>query len=81
MRVDLRGQGSERCIGYKAKKHAGVVDIDKKVGCRRAEFWEPICDGENGRLILDPHEFYILASKEAVQVPPSTPRRWRPSIR
>ena len=33
------------------------------------KFWEQIYDDENGRLILDPHEFYILASKEAVVVP------------
>src|SRR5205823_496266 len=34
------------------------------------ELWEPIPARADGSLILDPGEFYILASKEAVQVPP-----------
>lgn len=71
VRVDLRGQGRGAVIGYRAKKHAGVVDIDEKAGCRRAEFWEPIRATAEGQLILDPDEFYILASKEAVHVPPT----------
>ena len=37
---------------------------------RVGEFWEPIAARPDGSLILDPGEFYILASKEAVQVPP-----------
>ena len=37
---------------------------------RSDEFWEPIAARPDGSLILDPGEFYILASKEAVQVPP-----------
>ncbi len=35
-----------------------------------AEFWEPMSARADESLILDPNEFYILASKEAVQVPP-----------
>ena len=34
------------------------------------DFWEPMQARADGSLILDPNEFYILASKEAVQVPP-----------
>jgi dCTP deaminase len=71
VRVDLRGSGRGAIIGYRAKKHAGVIDIDKKAGCRKDEFWEPIRATVEGQLILDPDEFYILASKEAVHVPPT----------
>jgi dCTP deaminase len=69
LRVDLAPQTSQRLIGYKAKRYAGVVDVDKIGGYEVRKFWEKIIDDENGRLILDPHEFYILASKEAVVVP------------
>src|SRR5229473_2320730 len=48
----------------------GVVDIDRRGGYAVDEFWEPISARPDGSLILDPGEFYILASKEAVQVPP-----------
>ena len=34
------------------------------------DFWEPIFTRGNGYIILDPDEFYILVSREAVHVPP-----------
>ena len=57
-------------VGYRAKRHTGVVDVDRRGGYAVGEFWEPIEARRDGNLILDPGEFYILASKEAVQVPP-----------
>jgi len=71
VRVDLRGRARGAVIGYRAKKHAGVVDMDKTAQCKIVDFWEPIRAAAEGQLILDPQEFYILASKEAVHVPPS----------
>jgi dCTP deaminase len=65
--VDLAGFGP--LIGYRAKRHTGVIDIDQRAGYDIADFWEPI-SARDDKLILDPDEFYILASKEAVQVPP-----------
>ena len=58
-------------VGYRAKRHTGVIDIDRPGAYDTADFWEPIRQrpGES-RLILDPDQFYILASKEAVSVPP-----------
>ena len=47
-----------------------MVDIDRRGGYAVGEFWEPIAARPDGSLILDPGEFYILASKEAVQIPP-----------
>jgi dCTP deaminase len=68
--VDLSGANSGGFVGYRAKRHTGVVDIDRRGGYAVNEFWEPIAARPDGSLILDPGEFYILASKEAVQVPP-----------
>lgn len=68
--VDLSGDGSDGFVGYRAKRHTGVVDIDRRAGYAVDEFWEPIRARSDRSLILDPGEFYILASKEAVQVPP-----------
>jgi dCTP deaminase len=66
--VDLAGfQG---LIGYRAKRHTGLIDVDRRAGYDVGEFWEPIAARRDESLILDPDEFYILASKEAVQVPP-----------
>ncbi len=71
--VDLSGGllGAADLIGYRAKRHSGVVDVDKPASCDILDFWEPISGRGARRLILDPDQFYILASKEAVHVPPT----------
>jgi len=68
--VDLTPQNAEGHIGYRAKRHTGLIDVERRQGYDLAEFWEPIAARDDESLILDPNEFYILASKEAVQVPP-----------
>ena len=73
--VDLSGfpplvGGEGRIVGYRAKRHTGLIDVERRGGYPVAEFWEPIAARADKSLILDPNEFYILASKEAVQVPP-----------
>jgi dCTP deaminase len=71
--VDLLGLpngGNRGAIGYRAKRHTGVIDMERRAGYDVADFWEPMQARPEGTLILDPDEFYILASKEAVQVPP-----------
>ena len=57
-------------MGYRAKRHTGLIDVDRRGGYDVGEFWEPIKARKDESLVLDPDEFYILASKEAVQVPP-----------
>src|SRR5437899_5137542 len=68
--VDLSGSGPDRLIGYRAKRHTGLIDVERRAGYDVADFWEPMHSRKDQSLILDPDEFYILASKEAVQVPP-----------
>jgi dCTP deaminase len=68
--VDLAGLGPDGLVGYRAKRHTGVIDVERRGGYDLAEFWEPMVARKDKSLILDPDEFYILASKEAVQVPP-----------
>jgi dCTP deaminase len=68
--VDLSGLGPGGLVGYRAKRHTGVIDVERRAGYELADFWEPMSARADRSLILDPGEFYILASKEAVQVPP-----------
>ena len=72
--VDLAGD-KNGLVGYRAKRHTGIVDVDAPGSCAIADYWEPIHVDANKsrshRLILDPDQFYILASKEAVHVPPT----------
>ena len=67
--IDLSGADADNPVGFRAKRHSGLVDVDKKAGLEASDFWEPIW--QRGFLVLDPDQFYILASKEAVRVPPT----------
>jgi len=67
----LAGEGKGGgIVGYRAKRHTGLIDVERRAGYTIADFWEPMQARPDRSLILDPNEFYILASKEAVQVPP-----------
>lgn len=68
--VALAG-GDDGLVGYRAKRHTGVVDVDAPASCRIDDYWEPVRNHPSSTLILDPDQFYILASKEAVHVPPT----------
>ncbi len=68
--VDLTGDASG-LVGYRAKRHAGLIDVDNVGGYDPLDFWEPVHARASRSLILDPNEFYILASRESVRVPPA----------
>lgn len=68
--VDLEGSGKEgEIIGYRAKKHTKRIDLERR-DYDPLDFWEPIRFRKTSSLILDPDEFYILMTKEAIAVPP-----------
>ncbi|PXA97534.1 2'-deoxycytidine 5'-triphosphate deaminase [Nostoc sp. 3335mG] len=69
--IDLLGAGREGLIGFRSKRHTAVVDVDRKAGLDVLDFWEPLYSRGRPELTLDPDEFYILVSHEAVHVPPS----------
>ena len=69
MSIDLKGD-KDGLVGYRGKRHTGLVDVDKKAAHEIVDFWEPIYNHGTQDLVLDPDEFYILVSNEAVHVPP-----------
>jgi len=66
--VDLQPATGD-LLGYRAKPHTGVIDLDRIGHYPARDFWEEIRSGD-GRIILDPGAFYILVSREAVTIPP-----------
>jgi dCTP deaminase len=68
--IDLKGTGPDGLIGYRGKHHTSVIDVDRKAAHDVLDFWEPLYSRGRDELILDPDEFYILVSREAVHVPP-----------
>jgi dCTP deaminase len=69
--IDLKGENREGLVGFRSKRHTAVVDVDKKNALDVLDFWEPLTNRGSDELILDPDEFYILVSREAVHVPPT----------
>ncbi|WP_397541498.1 2'-deoxycytidine 5'-triphosphate deaminase [Roseovarius salis] len=67
--VDLRPRAGT-LVGYRAKPHAGVIDLDHVGHYPPEDYWEELHSG-NGRIILDPGAFYILVSRESVHIPPA----------
>lgn len=71
LRIDLKGEdrSDTRIIGYRAKKNSHVIDLAKIGYYAATDFWEPLRRHRQGSLLLEPEEFYILASKERIRVP------------
>lgn len=65
--IDLE-TSEEEPVGFRAKRHAGVIDLRRIGEHDPKDFWEPIFP-RRGRIVLNPEEFYILASQETVEVP------------
>jgi len=67
--VDLRLPRTT-LVGYRAKPHTGVIDLDRIGHYIPGNFWEEV-HSDTGQIILDPGAFYILVSREAVTIPPA----------
>ncbi len=68
--VDLKGDEQTGQVGWRARRHTSVIDIDKRAGYDPLDYWDPVYDRKSQAIVLDPNEFYILASREAVSIPP-----------
>jgi dCTP deaminase len=68
--VDIRGLSGGKVTAFRAKKNAPVIDLERVNYYEPSEFWEVVAREGDQRLILDANEFYILASRESVRVPP-----------
>ncbi|HEY5072569.1 MAG TPA: 2'-deoxycytidine 5'-triphosphate deaminase [Caulobacteraceae bacterium] len=66
--VDVGVDLSAGVIGYRARRHAGVVDLDLENAHEPRDFWEPL-EARRGELLLDPGEFYVLASRGRIEIP------------
>lgn len=68
--VDLKGSGKDgEIIGWRAKKHSNRINLERR-DYDPLDFWDPIFFHKTPSLILEPDEFYILMTKEAIAVPP-----------
>ena len=62
--------GPQEVVAYKARRNAPAIELDRVNYYSPDEFWELRRSCPDQGLILDPGDFYILASRERVRVPP-----------
>jgi dCTP deaminase len=68
--IDLETECNGRPVGYRAKKHTDRIDLENIAYYDPTDFWEPIHVHRQRTLILNPNDFYVLVTKEAVRIPP-----------
>ena len=66
-------------VGYRAKPHTGLIDLDNINHYAVDDYWEPVYATDK-RIILDPGAFYILVSREAVHIPPNCAAEMAPYL-
>jgi len=69
LRIDLSHPLHGGVVGYRAQKHTDVIDVDRVGAYRIEDFWDELPARADKRLILDPGDFYILASRERLAIP------------
>jgi len=76
--VDLQPEKGD-LVGYRAKRHTGVVDLSKLSHYDPSDYWEEVRT-KDGRIILDPGAFYILVSRESIAIPPDCAAEMAPYL-
>ncbi|OPB31150.1 2'-deoxycytidine 5'-triphosphate deaminase [Bartonella sp. AR 15-3] len=77
--ISVNLEGDENgLVGYRGKRHTDVIDVDKSAVAHILDFWEPIYDHGMKEIVLDPHEFYILVSREFIHIPPFCAAEMKP---
>ena len=69
MSVNLDGSANGRIVGFRANKYASFIDIDKVGDYDPTAYWHPLFGRDDRSVILEPGQFYILASKERLHIP------------
>lgn len=69
--LSLDLEGDERgVVGYRAKKNSRLLDLSQINHYEPDDFWEPVRrERDAPRVVLEPEEFYLLLSAEAIRIP------------
>jgi dCTP deaminase len=68
--VKLSAERKDEVVAYKARKNAPSIDLAKRNYYNPQEFWEEVYSNSSKNLVLDPGDFYLLASDKKVRIPP-----------
>src|SRR5262249_35062693 len=67
--LDLLRRG-DAVVGYRAKRNSSLVDLSLVDHYEPGDYWEGVVPETGNRVVLEPEDFYLLLSAEAIRVPP-----------
>ncbi len=68
--LNLHGDKTGR-VGYRARPNAPLLDLTRVGDIDPEPYWEPVFKEAGHRVVLEPRDFYLLMSDEAVRIPPT----------
>ena len=68
--VSLEGNGNTKVVAFKARRNSPAIDLRYAARYDPHDYWEFLAGPAARRIILDPGDFYVVASREKVRVPP-----------
>ncbi len=68
--LNLQGDRFGR-VGYRARPNAPLLDLTRVGDIDPEPYWEPVHKETGNRVVLEPRDFYLLMSDEAVRIPPT----------
>ena len=68
--IDLAGDGGAEIVGYRARRHASIIELGRSDYYEMSEYWDKILSSKSKSYVLDPDAFHLFVSKEQIRVPP-----------
>lgn len=68
--VDLQGTEKHSIVAYRAKESTVPIDLSRVASYEPEQYWAAIASPTEKRMVLERGEFYLLASRERIRVPP-----------
>lgn len=69
--LGLNLHGRSRAVGWKARSSVPLLDLNRAGGNDPDQFWDRVVREDRDRVVLEPEQFYLLMSYEAVTIPPT----------
>ena len=68
--LDLTTRDSD-AVGYRARLNSDLIDMALVNHYDPAHYWDPVVPETGNRVVLEPEQFYLLISDEAIRIPPN----------
>ena len=68
--LELSGHNTQGIVGLRARNNPIPIDLNNKLVYNAEDYFEPLTAAENGELLIGRKDFFLLGSKEVLDMPP-----------